>query len=189
MHPIATILGGLALLFSATASAQGYFGGSLGASDFDDDIASGLITSGSVDGSDTGLKLFGGWRFGPHVGAELAFLSLGSARYGGEFFGTPVTGGKIDLWGYNVAAVLSFPVGQRAAIFGKLGLFLWESEVGDVTGGVAFSETVRGWDSGSFGIGVEWSFARNLSLRAEWEQFPVGSSDVRLLSAGVQYNF
>ena len=189
MNPIASTMGAIALLFTTAASAQGYFGGSLGQSDYDDDIASGLITSGSVDGSDTGFKIFGGYRFTPHVGAELALVNFGTARYSGDFFGTPVTGGKIDVWGYNVSAVLSFPLGARASVFGKLGLFLWESEVSDVTGGAAFTEKVRGWDGGSFGIGAEWTFARNLAARVEWEQFPLDSSDVRLFSVGVQYSF
>lgn len=189
MNPIASIVGAFALLFATTASAQGYFGGSLGQSDYDDDITSGLITSGSVDGSDTGFKIFGGYRFTPHVGAELALVNFGTARYSGDFFGTPVTGGKIDVWGYNVSAVLSFPLGQRASVFGKLGLFLWESEVNDVTGGAPFGETVRGWDGGSFGIGAAWSLAHRLSARVEWELFPIGSSDARLFSVGLQYNF
>ena len=147
------------------------------------------ITSGNVDGSDTAFKIFGGYRFTPHVAGELSFVNLGTARYNGDFFGTPVTGGKIDVWGYNLSAVLSFPLGERVSIFGKLGLFLWESEVSDVTGGAAFAETVRGWDGGSFGIGAAWNFARNLSARVEWEQLPLGSSDARLFSLGLQYNF
>ena len=191
MHPIATIAGASALLcFATTASAQGYFGGSLGKTDFDDDIAAGLITSGSVDGSDTGFKIFSGYRFTPHVAAEFSFVNLGTARYAGEFFGSAVTNGNIDLWGYNLAAVLSFPLGERFSVFGSLGIFLWESEVSDFTAGTGtFTETVRGWDSGSFGIGAAWSFARNLSARVEWEQFPIGTSDARLFSVGLQYSF
>jgi OOP family OmpA-OmpF porin len=177
-----------AMALSAQASAQGFFGGSLGRSDIDASIASGLITSGTIDGKDSAFKLFGGYFFGPHFGAEAAYVDLGAAGYSGSFFGTPVSGGSVDIWGYNIAALARFPLGERFALFGKLGLFLWESEASDVTGGAPFSSTTKGWD-GSFGLGASLRFTRSLSARLEWEQFSVGPSDAALLSLGLQYSF
>lgn len=177
-------------LLSANAAAQTYFlGGSLGQSDIDQSVAANLITSGGIDGKDTAFKLYGGGFFGKHLGAELAYIDLGEATYAGDFNGLSVTDGRVSLWGYNVAALLEYPLAERFSVFGKLGVFLWESEASDVTDGNPFSATSRGWDFGSFGVGATWRFTRSLSARVEWEKFPVGDADASLLSLGVQYSF
>lgn len=182
-------------LLSANAGAQTgaltyFLGGSLGQSDFDESIAIPFpITSGTLDSKDTAFKLYGGGFFGRHFGAELAYVNLGKAGYAGEFFGDPVTGGTVEVWGYNIAALARFPVSERLELFGKLGLFLWESESSDLTSGTPFSSSARSWDGGSFGLGAAWRFTPNVSARVEWERFPVGDADVSLLSLGLQYRF
>jgi OmpA-OmpF porin, OOP family len=189
--PIKKAIVALALgLLSANAAAQTYFlGGSLGKSDIDESLVSGLITSGSIDGKDTAFKVYGGGFFGKHLGAELAYIDLGEASYSGTFFSASVSGGRASVWGYNVAALFEYPVGERFSLFGKLGVFLWESEQSDVFDGTPTSNTLRGWDFGSFGVGATWRFTRSLSARVEWEKFPVGDADASLLSLGVQYSF
>lgn len=178
------------LLPSASAGAQSFFfGGSFGKSDIDESIAGALITSGSIDGKDSAFKIFGGGFFSPHFGAELSYVDLGEATYSGDFFGTPVTNGRMGIWGYNVAALARFPLGERFSLFGKLGVFLWEAEESDVFGGTPFSTTTRGWDGGSFGFGAAWRFTRNLAARVEWERFPIDTSDASLVSIGLQYRF
>lgn len=177
-------------LLGTHAGAQTFFlGGSLGQSDMDDSVASDLITSGSIDGKDGAFKLYGGGFFGRHFGAELSYVDLGEAGYGGDFFGTPVTDGRVGIWGYNVAALVHVALTERLALFGKLGVFLWENESSDVTGGEPFSSTTRGWDGGSFGLGASFAFARNLEARLEWERFPIGPGEASLLSIGLQYRF
>lgn len=183
----------LFLLASTNAPAQSshsfFFGASLGQSDIDESVASGLVTSGSIDGKDNGFKLYGGGFFSPNFGAELAYVDLGEAAYSGDFFGTPVTDGKVGIWGWNVAGLVRLPVTERFSVFGKLGVFLWETEESEVFGGTPSSRSTRGWDGGSFGIGVAWRFTGNLSARAEFEHFPVDTSDASLLSLGLQYSF
>jgi hypothetical protein len=188
------LVGFALLLASANAGAQAaaftyFFGGSLGQSDVDDSVATGLITSGTIDGKDNAFKLFGGGFFSPSFGAELAYVDLGKVGYRGDFFGTPVADGSVGIWGYNVAALARLPVTERLEVFGKLGVFLWEREDNDVTGGTPFSSTTRGWDGGSFGVGASWRFTANLAARVEWERFPVDNDDARLLSLGLQYSF
>ncbi|MGQ0543782.1 MAG: outer membrane beta-barrel protein [Betaproteobacteria bacterium] len=185
-----TLLACLLLLASAGAAAQTYFlGGSLGQSDIDRSIAASLIDAGSIDGKDSAWKIYGGGFVGRHLGAELAYIDLGEARYSGSFFGAPVTDGRVAIWGYNVSALARFPLGPQLEVFGKLGVFLWESEEGDVTGGDPSARTVRGWEGGSFGIGAAWRFSRHLAVRAEWEHLPLDFSEASLLSLGIQYNF
>jgi OmpA-OmpF porin, OOP family len=178
------------VLFAATpALAQGFIGGSIGQSDIDDSITDGLITSGTVDGKDTGWKVFGGYMFNRHFGIEGAYVDLGEASYSGSFNGAAVTGGKVELGGFNLAALGSYPVSEQFSIFGKLGLFIWEADASDTTAGIgAFSATADGTDL-SFGVGVGYNFTRNLGVRAEWELFQTDDADASLISIGLVWRF
>ena len=180
-------LGGL-VAASQTAAQGFYIGGSVGKSDFDDDNAiPDLITSGSVDGSDTGFKIFGGYQFNQHFGVELAWVDLGKAGYSGTFSGLPVTGGTVETSGLNLSAVGILPLGSGFALFGKAGFFAWESKAKDVTGGLPFSGKEDGTDL-SLGIGASYDFTKNFGIRAEWERFKA-VGDIDLLSVGIVYKF
>lgn len=186
----ASLLALSTLLAASQASAQGfYIGGSVGKSNFDDDNAvPDLITSGSVDGSDTGYKIFGGYQFNQHFGVELAWVDLGQAGYSGTFSGLPVTGGTVKTSGLNVSAVGTLPLGTSGfSLFGKAGLFAWESKANDITGGLPFSGKEDGTDL-SLGVGASYGFTKNLSIRAEWERFKA-VGDIDLLSVGLVYKF
>jgi len=177
------------LLAASQASAQGfYIGGSVGQSNFDDSNAiPDLITSGTVDSTDTGYKIFGGYQFNQHFGLELAWVDLGKATYSGAFLGASVTGGTVETSGLNFSAVGTLPLGSNFALFGKVGFFTWESKASDVTGGVPFSGKDDGTDV-SFGIGASYNFTKNFGVRAEWERFKA-VGDIDLLSIGAVYKF
>lgn len=177
-----------AALAASPASAQAYLGGSIGQSDIDDQIATGLITGGSVDGTDTAFKIFGGYMFNRHFGLEAAYVDLGEASYSGNFLGFPVTGGRVEVTGLNVSALGALPIGERFCLFGKIGLFMWEAEASDTTGGVPFSAQQDGTDL-SFGIGLGYQFTRNLGVRAEWEMFTTEDAESNLISVGLLWRF
>ena len=174
--------------FSAQGLAQPYLGFSVGQSDTDEDVAAGLIDSGTVDGKDTGFKLYGGYRVNRHFALEAGYVDLGEVGYRGTFTGLPVTNGQIETSGLNLSAVGIVPIGQSFSLFGKVGLFLWESEATDLTGGAPFRSTADDTDV-SFGLGASFDFGRNFSLRGEWERFEVAGSDSDLLSVGFAYRF
>jgi OOP family OmpA-OmpF porin len=184
----ASVLAIAGALAASHASAQAYLGGSIGQSDVDDEITNGLITSGSVDGKDTAFKIFGGYMFNRNFGVEGAYVDLGEVSYSGSFGGAPVTGGKVEINGFNVSAVGAFPVNEQFSVFGKIGLFIWDADASDTTAGVPFSASADGTDV-SFGVGVSYSFTRNLGVRAEWEMFKTDDGDATLLSAGVVWKF
>jgi OOP family OmpA-OmpF porin len=73
-------------------------------------------------------------------------------------------------------------------VFGKIGLFSWEAEANDTTGGIPFSADDDGTDV-SFGVGVAYNFTRNFGLRAEYELFKTDDADVSLISIGVVWRF
>ncbi|MDH4095218.1 MAG: outer membrane beta-barrel protein [Betaproteobacteria bacterium] len=186
---LAAALGlGAAVAFSQ-ASAQGfYMGASFGKTDADTGNAvPALISSGSVDGSDSGIKLFGGFAFNRNIAVEMAFVDLGELTYSGTYFGTPVTNGTLETSGFNFAAVGTIPLNPSFSLFGKLGLFFWEAEASDVTGGFPFVQTIDDVDV-SYGFGASFQFNRNLGMQVEWEQYEAADS-ISLLSVGVVYRF
>lgn len=190
----AAVLALAGLVAASQASAQGfYLGASAGNSNIDDDITTGLITSGTVDGKSSGYKLFGGYQFNDYFGLDLAYVDLGKARYSGSYFGTPVADGTVEVWGLNMAVVGILPVNPSFAVFGKVGLFAWEAKAEDVTLGLPFSDLATGTDF-SAGLGMSFHFTRNLSARVEWERFGLTGYDfdlghVELLSLGMVYRF
>ena len=166
-----------------------YAGASFGKSDIDSSIAiPDLITSGTVDGKDTGFKIYGGLQFNQYFGLEVAYVDLGKATYSGTFFGLPVTGGKVDVSGVNLSAVGTYPLNPSFALFGKLGLFGWNTKASDVTGGLPFSGKDNGTDV-SFGLGFGYNFTKSLSARVEWERFKAVEADIDLLSGGIVFKF
>jgi len=63
------------MLAGTQASAEGLIGGSIGQSDIDDAITSGLIDANqTIDGKDTAWKIFGGYMFNRHFGLEAAYV-------------------------------------------------------------------------------------------------------------------
>jgi OOP family OmpA-OmpF porin len=94
----------------------------------------------------------------------------------------------VEVTGFNVAALGSFPISEQFSVFGKLGLFVWDAEASDTTGGVPFEATADGTDV-SLGLGVSYNFTRNFGVRAEWELFKTDEADATLLSIGAVFRF
>lgn len=180
---------GLGVLLAASqASAQGYIGASFGSTDADEGNAiPDLLTSGTVDGKDSGFKLFGGYQLNRNFALELAYVDLGKLTYSGQFVGLPVTGGKLETTGFNMSAVGILPLNPSVSLFGKVGLFSWQAKARDTTGGVPFSGKEDDADI-SFGFGGAYHLNKNFSVLAEWEQFEA-IDKISLLSIGVGYRF
>jgi OOP family OmpA-OmpF porin len=168
--------------------AEPYVGGSLGQSDIGNEITTGLITSGPVDGKGSAFKLLTGYMFTPYLGIESAYVHLGDLTYSGQFGVLPVSGGKVEATGLTLALLGSYPLTQELSLFGKLGLFLWEWTARDATAGQPFATAEDGSDL-SFGVGLSYGFGRRWAVRAEWERFQLNDADADLLSVGVVWRF
>jgi len=173
---------------AAPAFAEAYLGGSLGQSDIGREITEGLITSGPVDGKGGAFKLVSGYMFTPYLGIDSAYVHLGDLTYSGQFGLLPVSGGKVEASGFNVALLGSYPLTPELALIGKLGIFFWEWTARDTTAGQPFATAEDGSDL-SFGLGLSYSFGRRWAVRAEWERFKLEDADAELLSVGVLWRF
>jgi len=130
----------------------------------------------------------GGYRFGRNLGLELAFVDLGGAGYSGNFLGTPVTGGKVKVSGFNTSLVGLYPATEKLELFAKAGLFAWEAKASDMTGGVPFSDKASGANL-SLGLGANYFFTKSVGARVEWEHFELDPGSAALLSAGIIVKF
>jgi OOP family OmpA-OmpF porin len=171
------VLGGLMAAPQAWARGSFYVGVSGGKGDIDQDIATpGLITSGTVDGKDTGWKIFGGYEFVPNFGLEMAWIDLGKARYSGNYGPATVTGGTVGIYGLNTSAVGILPLHPNFSLVGKIGLFAWNASWKDTTGGVPFSARDNGADL-SLGLGMTFNVTNDFSARLEWERLKAGGGE------------
>jgi OOP family OmpA-OmpF porin len=132
--------------------------------------------------------VFGGYRFNPNLAVELALVNLGKASYSGTFLGVPVTGGQVKVSGLNGSAVALHPVNPNFELFAKAGLFAWNADASDTTGGVPFSAKDDGVNL-SLGIGANYYFTKNVGARLEWEHFDLDPDKASMLSAGIVVKF
>ncbi len=167
-----------AMSFSAAiAAADGYVGASIGSAGVDD-------PQGGVDDSDTGFKLFGGYRFNENWAVEGFYADFGEPE--GTPFGIPVS---TEITGFGAQIVGAFPVSDQVELFGKFGFISWEE---DFTVGGFGTSSDDGEDL-TYGIGVTFNVSEQVSIRGEWEFYDIadaaGDIDVDLLSVGFEFSF
>ena len=181
---IAVLLGTLSINAQA---AGGYVGVGVGQShiDFDD---SGL-NAVTRDDKDTAYKVFGGFQFNKNFAAELGYVDFGKLQNVYNVNGSRVnfTG---DVDGFYLAAVGMLPLSEQFSVFAKLGVTTNHSSATASASGVSSSAS-GSKSSAVIGIGAEYSFNKNISVAAEYEDFGKAADDVKLnlLSASLRYKF
>jgi opacity protein-like surface antigen len=149
----------------AVAQDSGFYVGA-GIGDFGIDV-------GGFDASDTGYKVFGGYRFIDYLALEAEYLDGGTVEDAGL---------EIDVSGFNVSAVGILPLGERFDVFAKLGMLFWDAD----TNGL-------GSDSGedfSWGIGGGFHFTDQFGMQLEYQGFEIEDTDtVDMISLGASWRF
>ena len=165
---------------AGTAAAQGYIGAGAGLTTMDlcDDL--GGIGLTSCDDKDTGMKIFGGFKFNQNLGLEASWVDLGEVSATGP--GGTATG-EVD--GFGLAVMGMIPLNEKFGLFGKVGAYMWDSTVSAPGFG---SVSDDGTDI-MFGAGVNWNLTTHFGLRAEWERFDIDGDDIDFISIGAQFNF
>lgn len=203
MKRIATplVAAGLVLGFAGAATAAQpwmggrmdtglYLGAGVGASESKIDTAG---FTGSVDESDTGWKIFGGYQFSRHFAVEAGYYDLGKLSFGGTVGGTAISG-NFDSTAIGLSLVGILPVGNNFSLLGRLGVSYGEQE-GSVTVGATTGTASDETTELTYGLGLRYDFGRNVMVRAQWERFRVGGSnvggknDVDLYSVDLGYRF
>lgn len=143
-----------------------------------------------LDETDTGLKIYGGYRFNRYVALEGTLVELlyevGSA--------------DLSKDGVAVQALGIWPVSKRVELFAKAGFLDWTETIasGDFDcssfdgGFICFEDTDEIDDgvSAAYGLGLHYHYGKRWTLRVEWERFrDVGEGDVEQLGLSTFYRF
>ena len=172
-----------------------------------------------LDLSDTGWKIFGGWRLSRYFGFEAYYTDLGSHKVNTNIVaaGNPPTTSTFDLThkisGFGADALVSVPVfTNEFAVYGRVGAFASRLKADATLSGNIFftngdpAETHRSAQHDEtvlhYGFGGEWNFRRDMALRLEYERFSkigkpfevggtdtTGQADTDLFSLGFLYRF
>lgn len=201
-----TILSAAALLTAflapSAAQAQLYLGAGAGQSKFHDldEVRAACATVGascSVDDTDTGFKVFAGYRFNDFIALEGGYIDLGESVADAV---VPVTAtAALTAEGGYVSLLPQIPVGTVGSIFGRIGLSAVDAELTASGGGETFSDS-SGAAGVVFGFGGEVHLNEQVSIRAEWERhsfdealdiagIELEAPDIDLLSAGLIVRF
>jgi OOP family OmpA-OmpF porin len=190
----------------ARAEAGWYIGLTLGASNANitQDVVPVTGATSSVfltDSRDPGVKVFAAYRFNRYFAVEGGFAWLGEFQATTQV--TAPTAGALNadirVIGLYIDAVPMLPVGDRFAVFAKVGALLSEtrttrSTFGTVTTAANANASIDqpNW---SYGLGVQYDLAKNVTLRFVWERYiklgdaNTGEFNIDLYSGGLLFRF
>jgi OOP family OmpA-OmpF porin len=166
---------------SNAATAQGYFGASVGESTIDvcDDFYYEFGAT-SCDDNDTGWKLFGGIELNQFIALEGGWADFGEAT---------ASAGPVDIKlegkGFTLDGKVSAPLTDVISVFARLGVVFWEADL-SVPG---FGTASEDGNDVRYGFGAELNLSPQSALRAEWERNEFDDVDVDLLSVGAVLKF
>lgn len=138
----------------------------------------------SCDDKDTALSIFGGYQFNSNVGFEIGYTDLGQATISG-----PGGSVRFEATGFEFSGVGTVPLSPQVALYGKLGLFLWDADARGTVLGFPFTGSDDGSDP-TLALGVRFSLTRNLAAQLQWQRyFDVADFDVDVIGLGLLFRF
>ena len=161
-------------------------------------LGGGLATSSiSKDDSDTGYKLFGGYKFNRNFAVEGGYFDLGRFGFTATTVPAGTLNGNIKLKGVNLDAVGILPITENFSAFGRVGVNYAEARdsfSGTGAVNVLNSNPSKREANLKFGGGLQYDFTQSLGMRVEAERYrindAVGSKgDIDLVSVGLVYRF
>lgn len=147
-------------------------------------------TVGGCDKKDMGWKVYGGYQFTPHWGAEVGYVDFGKQRWGVAIGGVTPAIAEAETKAWQLAATGTLPIVPEFGVFGKLGLYGSDMDVRANNISANGNSTDYMW-----GLGAQWYFGRNWSMRLEFERFnnagnsSIGTTDYDLISIGAMFRF
>lgn len=169
-----------ALGFSGSAAADLYLGFGSGRATLDDRI---LGASDEFNGEATSEHYFLGFRVGRHASFEFGRADLGLMTDTLTVGGVP-TPTTVAADGHTFSVLFTEPIAEDFSVFLRAGVFDWDRE----STGPASAGNHSG-DNGVFGLGASLRVSDHLVLRAEYQRYEVGHSNVDVPMLAVVYRF
>ncbi len=173
--------GVLTAIISVPASAQWYAGAGVGSGKSSG--INGTTTIGAVnvtttgDASRTSWKLLGGFQFTPNWGLEAQYTALGNRTITATAGATTGTGSaSANQW--SLAGTGTMPLSNGFSLMGKLGASRNQINGGNFCAGATCGNLGSSSRTDLLaGVGVGYSFNKNIGIRAEYENFGKFSSN------------
>lgn len=169
-----------ALGFSGPAAADLYLGFGSGRATLDDRL---FGASDEFNGDDTSEHYFIGFGAGHRVGFEFGRTDLGFMTDTIDVGGTP-TPTTVAIDGHAFSFLFTERVADDLSLFLRAGVFDWDRESTGPT-----SAGNHSGDNGLFGLGAILRVSDHLELRAEYQRYEVGHSNVDVPMLAVAYRF
>jgi OOP family OmpA-OmpF porin len=170
-----------------------YVGAGLGNMSLDSDS---IYNGRDFDGSDTGFKVFAGYKFMPWLAIEAEYLDGGEPEdvFRSEAFPDERLKVTAGVSGFVGSAVGILPIGESFDVFAKAGFIYWDGDgsakIRDAQG--TLEKVSYGNDGTDFAwaVGGTWHIMENLGLRAEYQGFEISDfNSVDFASASVTWSF
>jgi OOP family OmpA-OmpF porin len=148
-----------------------------------------LDATATIDDSDTGFGLVGGYQLNDHLAFEFAYVDLGSVSYdlaARVSDGTNEADADVQLESSADGPVLSalgiLPIGERFSVFGRVGFSLMNAKgtaritINDVTSRPNQSSQKSDL---MYGVGAEFDLSKYFAIRLAWDRYmDVGTENV-----------
>ena len=153
------------------------------------DIATVCATAGfSCDESDTGYKLYGGYKVNNNFTVELAYVDLGKV----SIKDAGVDAVTLKNSGLAAYGMFSYPI-DKASLFAKVGFSRLNTDANDI-GVASYSDTKTNF---AWGLGASYALTDNVGVNLVWDRFkPEFTADgadldtnADLISVGLSYSF
>jgi len=171
--------GGMMMSAQAQENERGFYvGGGVGQFNVQiDDISDTDNAIERLDDDDSAWKLFGGYRFNPHISVELAYIDFGAPSDRATANGSSGDY-SVELSGLAPYIIGTMPLGP-VELFAKAGYYFYDvkidADLDDLGGNVIDSD-----DSGEdflYGFGVGMTFFEHLNARLEYEKIDADRID------------
>lgn len=185
------VAAGLLASLMGVASAQVYVGVAGAQSHYDVDCGG----AQDCQKNGVGYKMFGGYRINPEIALEGAYVNFGKAE--GV---VPESGYLVGIEGRSKGLLLDgvyrLALGARISLVGRAGVAVLRNRIKGSIDSVSVAETKTSLRP-HIGIGAELALTQNVRFaaaadftQAEYEFRGVSdSTDLRMLSLGIQYSF
>lgn len=161
-------------------------------------LGAGLATTSiSNDDSDTGYKLFGGYKFNRNFAVEGGYFDLGRFGFTANTAPPGTLNGSIRLKGLNLDLVGILPITEKFSAFGRVGVDYADAR--DAFSGTGVVNVLNPNPNKreaniKFGGGLQYDFTQSLAMRLEAERYRVNDAvgnrgDIDLVSVGLVYRF
>ncbi|QBC43968.1 porin [Iodobacter fluviatilis] len=172
----------LSTLIASPVFAEGfYIGADLGSSNMSADI-----NDQNFNKNNAAWGINGGYKFSPYLAAELGYRDFGKAEE--NYF---IASASIKAKAVQASVLASYPFNDAFSVFGRLGVASIKTTAKAESRIFGYSKSKEETQTKAlFGIGAQYAFNKNFSLRAEYNQY-AKIEDLKLstFTVGANYSF